>query len=222
MDSVIVLASGGLNSTVAAARARTDKAVHFLYADEGGAAAERECASVEAIAEALRVNQLMIRELPCWHRIPMSADTTVRGLPTETRMPLGGGWARLAGLLWAAVEWAGRIDARAVITGVSEIHDPTREDTASGGSGCRELLHAFNIMLETLNPERAAVQVAAPLVGMAKGDIVQLGLRFDAPLGLTWSCHAGEARPCGYCPGCLARKQAFAAAEQEDASPARV
>jgi 7-cyano-7-deazaguanine synthase len=61
----------------------------------------------------------------------------------------------------------------------------------------------------------------APLLQLAKRDIVQLALRLKAPIGLSWSCYRGGARPCGTCESCVLRAKGFAAAGVPDpAAPA--
>lgn len=55
------------------------------------------------------------------------------------------------------------------------------------------------------------LKLEAPFVKMAKKDIVKLGLELKVPYELTWSCYEGGARPCGHCGTCIDRAAAFAA-----------
>jgi len=48
-----------------------------------------------------------------------------------------------------------------------------------------------------------------PLVSMYKHEIVRMGYALQAPLQHTWSCYAGGVLHCGTCPTCRARKKAF-------------
>lgn len=48
-----------------------------------------------------------------------------------------------------------------------------------------------------------------PLVSMYKHEIVKMGFLLSAPLQHTWSCYAGGELHCGTCPTCRARKEAF-------------
>jgi 7-cyano-7-deazaguanine synthase len=48
------------------------------------------------------------------------------------------------------------------------------------------------------------VQVAAPFLGMTKGDVLALAHDLDVPLDLTYSCECGG-EPCGACLSCLDR-----------------
>jgi 7-cyano-7-deazaguanine synthase len=54
------------------------------------------------------------------------------------------------------------------------------------------------------------VLLRAPFVDMTKAEIVKLGLRLEVPYEMTWSCYRGEKSPCGSCPTCIEREEAFA------------
>jgi len=60
------------------------------------------------------------------------------------------------------------------------------------------------------------VRIRAPLLNMSKADVVTLGTKLNAPLGLTWSCYKGDEKHCGHCPTCYARKEAFHKANVRD------
>jgi len=54
-------------------------------------------------------------------------------------------------------------------------------------------------------------QVIAPLVGLNKTQVVELGLLLNAPYEHTWSCYNGQDVPCGKCATCIDRIAAFKA-----------
>lgn len=54
-----------------------------------------------------------------------------------------------------------------------------------------------------------AMRVLSPVGNLMKHEIVRLGLDLGAPLGLTWSCYRGGERHCGECGPCFMRKMAF-------------
>jgi 7-cyano-7-deazaguanine synthase len=60
------------------------------------------------------------------------------------------------------------------------------------------------------------VRLVAPLMMMTKCEIVELGVKLNAPLSKTWSCYEGGEKHCGVCPTCRARKQAFRDAGEPD------
>ncbi|MBO5712116.1 MAG: 7-cyano-7-deazaguanine synthase QueC [Acholeplasmatales bacterium] len=53
------------------------------------------------------------------------------------------------------------------------------------------------------------VKVEAPLVEMNKAQVVKEGLRLEVPYSKTWSCYAGEEKPCGKCGTCIDAIEAF-------------
>jgi 7-cyano-7-deazaguanine synthase len=52
------------------------------------------------------------------------------------------------------------------------------------------------------------VRLNAPFLGMTKADVFGLGIEFEAPLALTWSCYEGGIDPCGQCGACNERMEA--------------
>ena len=60
------------------------------------------------------------------------------------------------------------------------------------------------------------LHIVAPFLCKKKSDIVKVGLELGAPYHLTWSCYAGEEKPCGQCATCLDRAAAFAANNAKD------
>jgi 7-cyano-7-deazaguanine synthase len=65
--------------------------------------------------------------------------------------------------------------------------------------------------------EGQPIWVEAPLLEMSKVQIIKKGIELHAPLWLTWSCYAGEAKPCGTCDSCKIRQAAFKELGVEDA-----
>ncbi len=53
------------------------------------------------------------------------------------------------------------------------------------------------------------LRLEAPFVTWSKADIVRAGLALGVPYELTWSCYEGGDEPCGICATCLDRIRAF-------------
>lgn len=51
--------------------------------------------------------------------------------------------------------------------------------------------------------------VHAPFIKMGKADVLRCGLEMGLDYARTWSCYHGAARPCGRCPTCVERAEAF-------------
>jgi 7-cyano-7-deazaguanine synthase len=63
---------------------------------------------------------------------------------------------------------------------------------------------------------RNPVTVAAPFAQMRKSEEVALGLELGVDFAHTWSCYRGREVPCGTCPTCVERANAFAEAGVPD------
>lgn len=53
------------------------------------------------------------------------------------------------------------------------------------------------------------LKIEAPFVNMNKSEVVKLGLDLKAPYKFTWSCYEGGEEPCGQCATCIDRAKAF-------------
>lgn len=53
------------------------------------------------------------------------------------------------------------------------------------------------------------VSLEAPLISLNKAGVVELGQQYDAPWHLTWSCYEGREAACGKCGTCIDRQEAF-------------
>ena len=56
---------------------------------------------------------------------------------------------------------------------------------------------------------RAPVIVHAPFAGMRKAKILEIGQELGVDYTRTWSCYRGADVPCGTCPTCVERREAF-------------
>ncbi|GAB3454257.1 7-cyano-7-deazaguanine synthase QueC [Actinophytocola sediminis] len=52
-------------------------------------------------------------------------------------------------------------------------------------------------------------QVLAPFLTLTKSDIVRVGIALAVPFAHTWSCHRGREVHCGACGTCIERRKAF-------------
>lgn len=60
------------------------------------------------------------------------------------------------------------------------------------------------------------IRLRAPIGENSKSGVVKLGVELGAPLHLTYSCYQGGEVHCGQCPTCVSRKWAFTAAGVKD------
>jgi 7-cyano-7-deazaguanine synthase len=77
-----------------------------------------------------------------------------------------------------------------------------------------EFLERINHIL-SLN-RRKAVTIHAPFVADKKASLVRMGMDLGVDFERTWSCYRGGDQPCGTCPTCVERRNAFAEAGFDD------
>ena len=223
MKRAVVLLSGGLDSTVAAAMAKeAGHEVHAVSFDYGQRHV-RELESARAVAKALRAASHTVLDVPVGRyggsaltdpslAVPTGRDEAAMGADVPvTYVP-----ARNIVFLSLALGVAEVKDADAIYIGANALD-------YSGYPDCRpEFFEAFEEMARRgtkRGVEGRPVRIEVPLLRMSKADIVREGLRLRAPLHLTWSCYQGGAKACGACDSCLLRLKGFREAGAEDPVP---
>lgn len=63
--------------------------------------------------------------------------------------------------------------------------------------------------LENLLSEYGSVKIEMPFRDFSKFEVAKLGIELGAPIGKTFSCQASPDVPCGACPNCVDRLEAF-------------
>lgn len=61
-----------------------------------------------------------------------------------------------------------------------------------------------------------AILIEAPLITMKKKEVIQWGIKLNAPLRYTWSCFNNGPQVCGECSACKLRIEAFQSLGIED------
>jgi 7-cyano-7-deazaguanine synthase len=221
----VILVSGGMDSCVTAAMARTSHQLAFLHAGYGQRTERRERAAFEAIADFFGVRERLVVQLHQLKAIGGSALTDERlDVPEdEPHRPVVGNSIpvtyvpfRNAHFLSVAVSWAEVIGANAIFIGA------VAEDS-SGYPDCRpEYYRVFEQLAEVGTRPETHIAIVTPVIGMKKSAIVRRGLELGAPLSLTWSCYQYEDAACGVCDSCRLRLQAFTEAGVPDEIPYRV
>lgn len=99
--------------------------------------------------------------------------------------------------------------------GAQEVYYGAQANDEYGYWDCTPaFLDAINRVL-ALN-RRTPVRVYAPFVGMSKAESLNIGLELGVDYSHTWSCYRGGEMPCGTCPTCVERRNAFAAVGVRD------
>lgn len=227
----VVLVSGGMDSCVTAAIARTTHALAFLHASYGQRTERRERQAFDAIADFYGVNERLVVRLDHLaaiggsaltdpaiavpeNRAAVLAKTAGQGRETRERgtpeIPVTYVPFRNANLLAVAVSWAEVLGARAVFIGA------VAEDS-SGYPDCRpEFYRAFQQAVDQGTKPESRIAIVTPVIALRKSEIVRQGIELGAPLHLTWSCYQAEEIACGICDSCQLRLRAFAEAGAAD------
>lgn len=214
----VVLASGGLDSCVAAAVARQDYDLALFHANYAQRTLMRELTAFRAQAAFYQVASTLEVDLNYLGEIGGSSLTDFgRAVPTGEVEPPGIPSTyvpfRNTNLLAAAVAWAEVLGAKAVFIGANVLDNPGYPD-------CRpEYFEAFNRLIELGTRPETHLAIHTPLIHLDKGGIVRLGLKLGAPFELTWSCYQDEIRACGRCSSCRLRLKGFRAAGLPDPLP---
>jgi 7-cyano-7-deazaguanine synthase in queuosine biosynthesis len=124
-------------------------------------------------------------------------------------------------ILCAAVDWAVRIRADAVVIGSSWIGQRDAHGRVILGDDpsldrIRPTLQAFRFLMESRLPDKTKIALETPLMDLSLEEAVKLGERYELPLEHTWSCETGAGSSCGKCPGCVDRKTAFVKSDIAD------
>ncbi|MHC5210842.1 MAG: 7-cyano-7-deazaguanine synthase [Planctomycetota bacterium] len=213
-EAALVLLSGGLDSTVAAALHREAGGVLALalWVDYGQRAAVPERRAAEGIARAFDV-PLLCTEQPFLGSITRTAlvardrpvpQPRAGTLETEAAAHADAVWVpnRNGLLVNLAAALAESRGIPLVVTGFNA------EEARSFPDNGPAFLEACNAALGLST--RGAVRVHAPTIAMDKAELLRAGRRVSAPVDLAWSCYAAGPEPCGCCESCQRRSRAEA------------
>ncbi len=216
----IVLASGGLDSCVAAAVARKAYDMAFFHANYGQRTVARELRAFRSQAAFFGVTRTLEADLSFLGQIGGSSLTDLhQAVPTEADEPPGIPSTyvpfRNSLFLSTATAWAEVLGAHAIFIGANVLDNPGYPD-------CRpEYFEAFNHVIALGTRPESHIEIKTPLINLDKAGIVRLGLELAAPLALTWSCYVDDDRACGRCSSCVLRLKGFAANGVADPIPYR-
>jgi len=210
INRAVVLVSGGMDSAVTLAMARSrGLACHALSVDYG----QRHSSELDAarrVAHALGAieHKTVHVDLRSIGGSALTADDIAvpdeggAGIPV-TYVP-----ARNTIMLSVALGWAEVLGAREIWCGVNAVD-------YSGYPDCRPaFVDAFQRLANLATKagvEGAGLRVQAPLIDMGKGEIVRAGLALGVDFADTVSCYQADAegRACGHCDACRLRADGF-------------
>lgn len=214
--TAVVLVSGGMDSCVTAAIARSEAdELAFLHISYGQRTENRERKAFNDIAYNYGVEKRLDISIEYLAKIGGSSLTDENISVTEAdlgskEIPTSYVPFRNANMLSIAVSWAEVIGANWIYIGA------VAEDS-SGYPDCRpKFYEAFQKAIDTGTKPDTHIEIHTPLIHLSKGEIVKKGVELGAPLQLTWSCYRNEDVACGTCDSCTLRLRGFQQAGVDD------
>ncbi|MEM9494301.1 MAG: 7-cyano-7-deazaguanine synthase QueC [Myxococcota bacterium] len=212
-DRAVVLLSGGLDSAVTLAIARSRGLDCFCLSFDYGQRHRHELSAAAKVACSLgaREHKTLTLDLRAFGGSALTADIDVpkgREADAMADIPITYVPARNLVFLSLAMGYA-------EVSGASSLYIGVNALDYSGYPDCRpEFVASFQqtaALATRVGVEGEPITIEAPLIEMTKAEIVQAGARHGADLGLTHSCYdpdpAGLA--CGACDSCVLRRNGF-------------
>lgn len=223
MNKIVVLLSGGIDSTTCLAvaidrcGAESVTALNMYY----GQKHKKEIKSARSVAKHYGVDYYEVNMA----NVMTSSDCSLlkhsskmikhgayseqikeaEGKPVETYVPFRNG-------LFLSVA-----AAVAVSIGADVIMYGAHADDAAGSAYPDCSVDFVKSMNEAIKKGTGGqVALEAPFAEKTKSEVVAEGIRLGAPYELTWSCYEGKRKPCGKCGTCIDRAKAFAANNKKD------
>jgi 7-cyano-7-deazaguanine synthase len=213
----VVLLSGGLDSTVAAAlSAATFRLERGLFFDYGQRAVNEEFRAAGSMADRYGVPLDRI-ELP-WMGL-FSGSTLIPGkgeTPDQGSAGSGGrpgpppAWVENRNGVFVAIgaSVAASTGCSVVVTGFNA------EEAEDYPDNSERYIEAVNRALQI--GTSTGIEVVSPTIRMTKGEIVREGLRLGIPWSDLWSCYMSGKTMCGRCESCLRLGSAVAGTAASD------
>ncbi|WP_371371376.1 7-cyano-7-deazaguanine synthase QueC [Sporomusa aerivorans] len=214
----VVLLSGGLDSTVCMAIAKSEGyellPISFNYHQRHS----RELAAAAGVAKHYNVGHHLI--------IETNMEAIGGSALTDPQLAVPAGQADAANIPITYVPARNLIFLSyalgyAEVSGADKVYIGVNALDYSGYPDCRpEFIALFQQLANYATKATAAdgrkICIETPLISLTKKDIVLLGAKLAAPLQLTTSCYQGRDAACGQCDSCLLRLKGFAEAGLTD------
>jgi 7-cyano-7-deazaguanine synthase len=220
-QNAVVLLSGGLDSTVTAAVARSEGYRLYCLTVAYGQRHRIEVERARAVARALGANDHVLLDVDL-RTIGGSALTGSEAVPKDrSEQERGAGIpvtyvpARNTIFLSLALAYAEVVGASAIFFGANVLD-------YSGYPDCRpEFIRAFESVARLgtrIGMAGQPLEIRAPLLMLSKAEIIKRGQALAAPFELTHSCYDPDVQgvACGRCDSCQIRREGFRKAGIED------
>ena len=201
----IVLVSGGIDSTVALWWVMDEGWEAIPLTIDYFARGKAEESAVRRVVKKAGIRRLI--------EIPLDSVKEIHDLAKERRLPATikrapEGYIPARNMMFYSIaSHYAEIEGAEFIVGGHNKGDP-EEFPDSSQSFFRRMNDSMKMGLWSYR--RKPVKILIPLRGKTKQEVIRLGFKLGAPLGLTWSCRFDRSKPCGKCSSCAERDEAFA------------
>lgn len=215
MTKSIILLSGGLDSLVSLGLSNKEYNIQLaLTFDYGQKSVEREIAASKKICEFYGIEHKIIK-LDWLKEITQTSLVSEKEIPLTTLNDLSSDefvtksaasvWVpnRNGAFLNIAASFADSYGYDYIIFGANKEEGTTFPDNT------QEFIDKINAAFEYSTQKQP--KVVAPLINLAKNDIVKAATENNVPLELTRSCYSTQEKHCGVCESCVRLKRALEA-----------
>jgi 7-cyano-7-deazaguanine synthase len=212
----VVLLSGGMDSAVTAAIAKSEGyELDCLHINYGQKTEERELKQFDELCDHFAVKNRLVTDIKFLTQIGGSSLTDNNMLITDadldsTNVPSSYVPFRNANILAIATSWAEVLQADALFIGA------VYEDSSGYPDTRRDFFDAFEVVIDKGTKPETNIQIVTPIINMGKDEIIQTGLNLGVPFEKTWSCYKNNDLACGKCDSCGLRLRAFGRLGIED------
>ena len=208
--SIVVLLSGGLDSSTVTGIAKKSEAKIFGLSFDYGQRHKKELNAAMTIANHFDIQEFKIVKLDLSLWGGSSLTDTQKDIPTNgiqiNKIPNTYVPGRNTIFISVALSYAEAIDADFIGLGINALD-------YSGYPDCRpDYIKKFQELANLANKrgrEYNPIKLWTPLIDLNKEEIFQLAFENNVPLDQTWSCYVGDSKPCGKCDSCRIRDTAY-------------
>ena len=207
---IIILASGGLDSSTVAGIARSSEAEIYGLSFDYGQRHNKELQAAKKIAKHFKFKDLKIVKvnLSLWGGSSLTDKKKLipnkginKNIIPNTYVP-----GRNTIFISLALSYAEAINADLIGLGINALD-------YSGYPDCRpDYIQQFQKLANLSNKrgrENKPIKLWTPLLNLNKEEIIEMAFDHNVPIKETWSCYVGGSKPCEKCDSCRIRIKAY-------------